>query len=58
MARVRRSATQIAIDNLIFRTKSKSPRKPKQSPADIPTFNYTAQLIDSMWLRRRARGMR
>ncbi|NXZ86408.1 NinE family protein [Serratia fonticola] len=58
MSRRRKSAWDRLEERLIFKTTSKTPRKPKQSPADIPTFNYTAQLIDSMWLRRRARGIR
>ncbi|MDQ7209031.1 NinE family protein [Serratia fonticola] len=52
------SPTQLAMNNLIFRVTHKPPRKQKPSPVDIPTFNYTAQLSDSMWLRRRARGTR
>ncbi|QCR60842.1 NinE family protein [Serratia fonticola] len=53
MARARRSATQIAIDNLIFRTKSKSPRKPKLSPADIPTYDAVWPLLQSRFNRVR-----
>lgn len=52
------SPTQLAMNNLIYRVTHKSPRKQKPSPAEIPTFNYTEQLVDSMWLRRRGRSMR
>ncbi|HBE9079110.1 TPA: NinE family protein [Serratia fonticola] len=58
MSRRRKSAWDRLEERLIFKKTSKTPRKPKLTPADIPTFNYTAQLIDSMWLRRRARGIR
>ncbi|MBP0998455.1 NinE family protein [Serratia fonticola] len=58
MSRRRKSAWDRLEERLIFKTTSRSPRKPKLTPAEIPTFNYTATLVDSMWLRRRARGMR
>lgn len=50
-----RSPTQIIIDNLIFNTDHRKTRKPRQQPENIVSFNYTATLADSMWLRRRAR---
>lgn len=40
---------------LIFKSTARTPRKKKLTPTEIPSFNYTAALIDSMWLRRRAR---
>ncbi|MEL7885048.1 NinE family protein [Serratia marcescens] len=50
-----RSPTQIIMDNLIFKTDHRKTRKPRINPELTPTFNYTATLADSMWLRRRAR---
>ncbi|HAT5003112.1 NinE family protein [Serratia marcescens] len=50
-----RSPTQIIMDNLIFKTDHRKTRKPRKQPENIVSFNYTATLADSMWLRRRAR---
>ncbi|WP_332107313.1 NinE family protein [Serratia ureilytica] len=50
-----RSPTQIIMDNLIFKTDRRKTRKPRTKPELTQTFNYTATLADSMWLRRRAR---
>lgn len=50
-----RSPTQIIMDNLIYKTDHRKTRKPLTNPELTPTFNYTATLADSMWLRRRAR---
>lgn len=55
MARSQRSPTQIIMDNLIFKTDHRKTRRPRTNPELTPTFNYTATLADSMWLRRRAR---
>lgn len=55
MARQRRSVTQLAIDNLIFRVTHRKKRKPAVNPSDIPSFNYTAHLTDIRWLRQHAR---
>lgn len=55
MARSQRSPTQIIMDNLIFKTDHRKTRKPRTKPELTQTFNYTATLADSMWLRRRAR---
>ncbi|AIM22403.1 NinE family protein [Serratia sp. SCBI] len=51
----KRSPTQIIMDNLIFKTDHRKTRKPHTKPELTQTFNYTATLADSMWLRRRAR---
>lgn len=43
--------------NAIFRVSHrKTPGKPPD-PSEIKTFNYTAQLTDARWLRRRARRL-
>lgn len=55
MARQRRSITQLAIENLIYRVTHRKKRKPEVNPSDIPTFQYTAHLADIRWLRQRAR---
>lgn len=55
MARQRRSVTQIAIDNMIFRVTTRKKRKPELPPSQILTFNYTSHLADIRWLRERAR---
>lgn len=55
MARQRRSITQIAIDNLIFKVPHRKKRKPEIPPSKILTFNYTSHLADIRWLRERAR---
>ncbi|WP_308329883.1 NinE family protein [Serratia marcescens] len=55
MARSQRSPTQIIMDNLIFKTDHRKTRNPSTKSELTPTFNYTATLADSMWLRRRAR---
>ena len=47
------SPTQLAMNNLIFRTKSKSPRKQKQSPVDIPTYDAVWPLLQSRFNRVR-----
>ncbi|EMJ4790567.1 NinE family protein [Klebsiella oxytoca] len=45
---MRRSATQIVIDHLIFTPTKRSRNRKKPTPAesDIVTFNYTAHLWD------------
>ncbi|CAH5461078.1 TPA: NinE family protein [Enterobacter roggenkampii] len=55
MARQRRSITQLALDNLIFRVTHRKKRKPEVPPSQIPSFDYTAHLADIRWLRERAR---
>ncbi|MEH3454071.1 NinE family protein [Phytobacter diazotrophicus] len=55
MARQRRSITQIAIDNLIFKVPHRKKRKPEVKPSEIPSFNYTAHLVQVRWDRMRAR---
>ncbi|HAT2607107.1 TPA: NinE family protein [Kluyvera intermedia] len=55
MARQRRSITQLALDNLIFRVTHRKKRKPEVNPSDIPTFSYTAHLFQVRWDRMRAR---
>ncbi|MDU7377867.1 MAG: NinE family protein [Enterobacteriaceae bacterium] len=55
MARQRRSITQLALDNLIFRVTHRKKRKQAVKPSDILSFNYTAHLNDIIWLRRAAR---
>ncbi|HHD7492608.1 TPA: NinE family protein [Klebsiella oxytoca] len=54
---MRRSATQIVIDHLIFTPtkRSRNRKKPIPAESDIVTFNYTAHLWDMRWLRARAR---
>ncbi|ELY2632423.1 NinE family protein [Cronobacter sakazakii] len=51
----RRSVTQMAIDNMIFRVTTRNKRKPELPPSQIPTYAYTAHLADVRWLRQRAR---
>lgn len=55
MTRRRKSVWERLEEKLIFKPTTRTPRKKKLTPTEIPTFNYTATLIDSMWLRRRAR---
>ncbi|EOC1092601.1 NinE family protein, partial [Cronobacter sakazakii] len=40
----RRSVTQMAIDNMIFRVTTRNKRKPELPPSQIPTYAYTAHL--------------
>jgi len=42
-------------NNAIFKVTSRKKRHNIPAASQAPTFNYTAQLADSMWLRRRAR---
>lgn len=51
----RRSITQIAIDNMIFRVTTRTKRKPELPPSQIPTYSYTAHLTQVKWDRMRAR---
>lgn len=51
----RRSITQIAIENCIYRVTHRKKRKPEIPPSQILTFNYTSHLADIRWLRERAR---
>ncbi|AKL13291.1 TPA: NinE family protein [Kluyvera intermedia] len=55
MARQRRSITQLALDNLIFRVTHRKKRKPEVPPSKIPSFDYTAHLVQVRWDRMRAR---
>ncbi|WP_346827273.1 NinE family protein [Serratia inhibens] len=55
MSRRRKSVWDRLEEKLIFKPTTRTPRKKQLTPNEIPTFNYTATLIDSMWLRRRAR---
>ncbi len=55
MARVRRSATQIAIDNLIFRKTSRTKPKPPIAASEIPTYDAIYPLLAKRWLRLRSR---
>ncbi|MGG4623996.1 NinE family protein [Serratia odorifera] len=55
MSRRRKSAWERLEDRLIFKSTTRTPRKKQLTPTEIPTYNHTATLIDSMWLRRRAR---
>ncbi|HFK7186571.1 TPA: NinE family protein [Serratia odorifera] len=55
MSRRRKSAWERLEDRLIFKSTTRTPRKKQLTPTEIPTYNHTAALIDSMWLRRRAR---
>lgn len=41
MARQRRSVTQIAIDNMIFRVTTRTKRKTELPPSQIPSFDYS-----------------
>ncbi|MEH5098958.1 NinE family protein [Atlantibacter hermannii] len=51
----RRSVTQIAIDNMIFRVTTRTKRKPEPNPSQIPSFDYSSLLTDVRWLRVRSR---
>ncbi|ECF6836124.1 NinE family protein [Salmonella enterica subsp. enterica] len=51
MARQRRSITQIAIDNLIFKVPHRKKRQPEVPPSQIPSFDYSSHLADVRWLR-------
>lgn len=51
----RRSITQIAMDNMIFRVTHRKKRTPEPNPSQLPTFQYTAHLADVRWMRERAR---
>ncbi|WP_313471243.1 NinE family protein [Atlantibacter hermannii] len=51
----RRSVTQIAIDNMIFRVTTRTKRKPELPPSQIPSFDYSSHLTDVRWLRMRSR---
>lgn len=55
MTRRRKSVWDRLEEKLIFKPTTLTPRKKKLTPTEIPKINYTATLIDSMWLRRRAR---
>ena len=55
MALQRRSITQLALDNLIFRVTHRKKRKPEVKPSQIPSFDYTAHLVQVRWDRMRAR---
>lgn len=39
----------------IFRVPARRKRKVEVKPSDIPTFHYTAHLVNVRWLRRAAR---
>lgn len=52
------SAWQRIENNAIFKVPQHKKRQVVPAPSQSPTFNYTAQLADSMWLRRRARRLR
>ncbi|WP_313488785.1 NinE family protein [Atlantibacter hermannii] len=51
----RRSITQIAMDNMIFRVTHRKKRNPQLPPSQLPTFQYTSHLADVRWMRERAR---
>ncbi|WP_313017925.1 NinE family protein [Atlantibacter hermannii] len=51
----RRSITQIAMDNMIFRVTHRKKRKPEPTPSQIPSFAHSSHLQDIKWMRERAR---
>ena len=51
----RRSPTDLICEHLIFRVTHRKKRKPEVKPSDIPSFNYTAHLVQVRWDRMRAR---
>jgi len=51
----RRSITQIAMENMVFRVTHRKKRKPQLPPSQLTTFQYTAHLADVRWMRERAR---
>ncbi|NUU68450.1 NinE family protein [Enterobacteriaceae bacterium BIT-l23] len=56
----RRSPTQIAIDNTIFRPTKLSRNKPKPIPtaSEVQTFDYVYGLLRAKWDRMRTRRHR
>ncbi|EKN5163608.1 NinE family protein [Yersinia enterocolitica] len=55
MPMTRRSPTQIAIDNLIFRKTSRTKPKPPIPASEIPTYDAIYPLLAKRWLRLRSR---
>ncbi|VTP12655.1 prophage protein NinE [Phytobacter ursingii] len=51
----RRSPTDLICEHLIYRVTHRKKCKPEVKPSDIPSFSYTAHLVQVKWDRMRAR---